>query len=343
MAPALAVGTLLPPRGTLGTFSAPFLLDDGTGAVKTSIIVFAIFGILCSVTILVLILRRRSKSPLPPVQPLAHYRERELKYLPRPYLPHKSMGFDDHNWNEKVSLEPLRMPSFRSIDSSSTPSSACRSVPGSHTPPTVVAALSYPSSVEPQSDEPASTAQKYISTARLARSSSLSRSRSRHDFSRKLSTISARTTSTHISMRSLGVTRGAPHCSYNNIEIVLPVPLAPQLKHLMTRNPSAIQSNRQWPVRPISDGWMGATTSWPPHTDQNFLVGDASPEQLHRLGYGCKDRQGQLRRSGSQPRSRFLPLIQPKPQITDNQPRLPRVAFHVSRDRKGAFVASPPR
>jgi hypothetical protein len=182
-------------------------------------------------TLPVFILRRHPKfPPLPPAQPLAHYMGRGSGHLPQPYLPHKSMESDQdsHNLSEKASLVPLCILNFRSIDSSSTPSFTYRPAFGPPTPATTAAKSPCPLSVESQSDGHASTTELHTTTTRLARSSSLSRSRSRRNLSRKPSTaISNRTVSTH--MRSMNTIRGAPHCSHNNIDIVIPAPLAPQL------------------------------------------------------------------------------------------------------------------
>ena len=288
MAPTSArtVSTLLPHGGTASPSGAPFLLEDGP--INVSIIIFTIVGILCFIAVPVFILRRHPKSPpLPPIQPLAHYRERESEYLPQPYLPHKSMEFDKVNHghgNVKVSLEPFCTPSFRSIDSSGTPSCTC--YPASD-PPTQ---LSCPSSVESQSDEHTST-QLYTSTACLARSSSLSRSRPMRNIFRKPSMISARTASTH--MRSASIIRGAPHRSHNNVDLVLPAPLAPQLQNYMIENSSVIRSCGRSRER-RSDQWMDAliirTTSWPSFTDPSLSVGDGHFKRLCRFDSLCQDR-----------------------------------------------------
>ena len=324
---ARAVSTLLPHGGTLDPSSASSLLGIGTGAIKVSIIVFTIFGILGLITLLVLILGRHPKSPpLPPVQPLAYHRERESKYLSQPYLL--------HNRSEKASWASLRMPSIGSMDSASScsPSSTCHSASSFPTLPTTCATSPYPLSVESQSDECPST----IHLARL-------RSRPREDLSRKSSTTWTRTASTRVSMRSMNTIRGAPHRSSNDIEIVLPVPLAPQLQNHMTENLSAFQGNG-WLERgrPISDRWMAALIT------TTFGVRDAPPKRLRRLGSGSQDDYDQLResepgRGSSRCFIRPQPPCQWGPTIPGNQPRPPRVTSQVSCDGQGIFLVRPPR
>lgn len=329
MAPADS--PLLPHNGTLGPSSAPFLLDDDMGFVKPFIIVFAVFCILGLVTIPILIFRIHQKSPpFPPIQPLAHYRERESKYLPQPYLPHESMGPDwvSNTGSERVALEPRHIQRFRSMESTSPPSS-----------------------VESYLGEHACAAQQYISTTRLARSSSLSRPRPRHDISRKSSTSSTRTTSTHASMRSMNVIRGAPHSPLNDIEIVLPVPLAPQLQSYMIEDPSTTRRGS-----PICDLWMAAlisTTSWPSDTDQALSAGDTSRKRQSCSSSGFQDRRDQLGCLESKPRSRegdsSRCVIRPQPPypgdpiIPGNNTRSLGVTSQVSCDKQGISTARPPR
>ena len=274
MAPTspLTVSTLLPHEGSLGSSTTPLILSAGTGAIRATIVTLAVSGVLGFIAITVWILKPRSRPPpLPPTQPLAHYRQREYEYLPQPYLPYKSMGLDQNgpDENEKASLGSLRMPSFRTIDSCCSGSSTDWSAFGSTVYPVALVNPSCPSWVGPRSDECVSTGE-YVSTTRLARSSSLpmSVSRSRHELSRKHSMGSSRIISTHASTRPASIIRGAPHRPHNNIEIVLPAPLSPQLQNRMTKNPSAIQSDGQPPDYrcPISDRWMQAfiRTSRPP-------------------------------------------------------------------------------
>jgi hypothetical protein len=279
--PSQTVSTLLPHEGSLGSSTAPFLA--GTGAV--TFIALAVFGVLGFIAIPVLILKLRSRifPPLPPTQPLAHYRPRESEYLPQPY---KFMGFDQnsHDGNEKASLGPLRMPSFRTIDSCRSRPSTDWSAFGSTIHPI---APPCPSWAEPQSDEHLVSTGEYISTTRLLRSSSLpmSVSRSRHKLSRQYSMGSSRIVSTHTSTRPASIIRGAPHRPHNNIKLVFPAPLSPQLQNRMTKNPSAIQIDGQPPDHsyPTSDRWMQAfIRTW--HPPVNEASEDSSPKRFRCSG-----------------------------------------------------------
>ncbi|KAF9786087.1 hypothetical protein BJ322DRAFT_766821 [Thelephora terrestris] len=291
MAPTSArtVGTLLPHGGSLDSPSVPFLLSTGMGAVTVTVIALAVPCVLGTIAILVLLLRSPGSkpSPLPSTQPLAYHRKRESKCLPRPYFPHKSIGFDEEslNGNEKASLGPLRMPSFRTIDSSRSGNSTDESVVGSTIHPIPVISPPCPVLVISHSDDHVPTDKGYISTTRLARSSSLSRSasNSRHDLSRKPSTVSSRILSTYSSTGSTSTIRGAPHRPHNNIKIVLPTPLTPQAT---TKNRSEIHRNKRSPDPgwPISDQWMQTfISSW--RSSANGISERGSfLEGLRRLG-----------------------------------------------------------
>lgn len=355
--PAQATSSLLPQKGTLDSSSAQLPIDGGTGAIKVTIIVSTIFGILGVIAVFVFILKRRPKSPpFPPIQPLAHYREREAKYSPQPYLPHKELDKGSKNGSEEGSLGPVRMSSIRTTDSSrSRPTYVLPS--DSSVPLTPPADASRPLSVNSQSYERVSPSQEYVSTTQLARSSSLSRSRSRHELTRKpsTSTVLTRTVSTHTSSRSVDTIRGAPHYPHNNIEIVLPTPLAPQLRDHMTGNPSAIQGSGDLPERGglISDRWMAtliSATPWCPFTDQSLFEGDSSPK---RSTQPCFDTANQLGWSGLHPRprgrgsSRRAGQPQPSgprtptasPQSADDQIRPLRPTSQNSCDIQGTFMA----
>ena len=361
--PAQATSSRLPQDGTLAPSTAQFHIGGGTGAIKGVIIVFAILGILAVIAIPVFILKRRSKSPpLPPTQPLAHYREREAKCLPQPYLPHKELDQGSKSGSKEGSLGPVRMSSVRTTDSSqSRPtygSSSCSSAPL-----TTFVNASCPLSVNSQSDEQASPSKGYVSTAQLARSSSLSRSRSwsRHELTRESSMSMVdltRTVSTRTSSRSVSTIRGAPHHPQNNVEIVLPAPLAPQLRDHI----SAIRGYGHLPERGglISDQWMVThliAAPWCPSADHKLFEGDSSPKRhtYPRLGYQNQpsfDTADQLERSGLHPRprgrssSRRTSQPQPSgpgtptvsPQSADGQIRPLRPTSQDSCDEQGTFM-----
>ena len=306
-------GYVLPSGGLLHSSATPPLLDNGVNVIKLTkpvIIVIVVLGLVGSFIIVVLLFRRllRPKSsPFPPKQPLAHHREREFKYLPHPYFPRKSMILDqvDRYESDMVSMRPSRMPSFRTVDSSITSSSSYHSswnptLPQNYWPGQL--------SVESDSDYHVSATQHHVFTTCLARPIPLSRSR--QQISWKGSVASTRS----ISMRSVNTIRGTPHSPYSNIQIVLPTPLAPQLRDHMIANPSAIQSSGGLLEQGgITDRWMTApmrTASWhSPRPDRDLSMVYALPRRETSLNSGQQDHRSsvsidQLRRSGSQTRPR---------------------------------------
>jgi hypothetical protein len=350
---------MAPPNGRVFAGSAPpstkpSFLDNGVDVIelhKPLIIVIAVLGLAGSSVVLALLFKRfihPKSSPLPPKQPLAHHRERESKYLPHPYFPRKCMRFDqvDRYGSYTSSPEPSRMPSFRTVDSSITLS------PNYHSFRIPTLPRNYRSgelSVESNSDDHITT-QHYMSTTRLARSASPYRSRS------ELSHESSVTSTRSVSTRSINTIRGAPHSPYSNIEIVLPEPMAPQLRGHMIADPSAIQSD-------TADRWMASpirTTSWHPRPDRYLSMVDASPRREATLGsgqqdYRLSDNMDQLRRPGSrtQPKMRTssrcpiqrrsLEFGDPvsSSRSPDNQIQPFRVNFRDPRDGQGTLMSAP--
>ena len=316
--------------------------------VVTVIAVLALVGSFILASLFRCLFRPKS-SPLPPKQPLAHHKGTESKYLPRPYYPRKSMRFDQADWygSYTSSSRPSRMASFRTVSSSATLPPSYRS---SWIPTLPKIEGSGQLSVESNSDDHVSTTKYYVSTARLAHSAS--RSRSRQQLSSKGSMASSRS----ISTRSVNTIRGAPHSPYNNIQIVLPVPLAPQLRGHMVADPSAIQSGKGLlELGCAVDQWMAApirTTSWHSRSDQSLSEADVSPGRETSLRFGQKDHcpsvdrlrqpESQTRSSGQtyshralQRRSLGLGDVMSSPRPLDNQTRSFRANFRDPRDGQG--------
>jgi len=350
--------SILPPGGLLHPSATPLFLYNGVGVIRLSkpvIIVIGVFGLVCSFIIFVLLFKyflHPTSSPLPQKQPLAHHREREFKYLPRPYFPRNSTRLDqaDRYGSDTSPLRPSRMSSFRTVDSSVTASSGYHS---SLTPTLPQNYWSGQLSVEPNSDDHVSTIQHYVSTARLAHSASLSRSK--QQLSRKSPTASTRS----VSPRSVNTIRGAPHSPYSNIQIVLPTPLAPQLWGHMIADPLAIQSRGGLLEQGgITDRWMAApirTTSWHSRPNQDPSVVDASPEREASLSSGqSSDNVDQLSQPESQTRPRGrtssrhpiqrlslgLEDPTPSPQSPDDQTQPFRVKFQDPRDGQGTLMST---
>jgi len=298
---------------------------------KTLIIVIAISGLVGCVVILFLILKccRRSKSsPLPPIQPLAHHREKESNYRHHPYIPRNNVSVDQFGRSKSDTslLKLSRGPSFHTDESHETPSSSRRSFVVPPSPSTNVTHRSNPVSIESHSDEQASVTQQYVPTTRQARSSS--RARSRQPRSRVNSAASTHSTLTHRSARSLNNIHGAPHSARNSVQIVLPTPLAPQLQSRMVLT-SATASYEE--LVGFADAWTttpSRTTSRRSDSDKTISTRDVSRGRKTSPGSGYRDRRSsdtidQLRRPEpqTQPRGRTTShhSIQP-PRATSQNP-----------------------
>jgi len=201
---------------------------------KTLIIIIAVSGFVGCLVILFVFFRycRRAKSaPLPPIQPLAHHREKESNYLLPPPTFRSGLGTDqqgDYN-SDSLLLRTSRKPSFQT-GSEGTPSSSDYSF-STPAPHTNLASQSSPLTAD---DEQTPTTQQYISTSRQARSVSRGTRRPR---SRVISVASTNTVFTQASPRPTSIIRGAPHSAFSNVQIVLPAPLAPHLQNHMVTNP----------------------------------------------------------------------------------------------------------
>lgn len=231
---------------------------------KTLIIVIAVSGPVGCILLFFLIfkcLRRSRSSPLPPIQPLA--RQREFKYISSPFS-RKSITSDQAGfYGSEKSSKPSLLPSYQTDDSCGAPSSSCQSLP---TPPLPTNAVYWPGS---QSAESGSDEQP----------PSFGETRPRQR-SRTNSIPLTSSTSTHVSTRSSG--HGAPHSRYNQVQVVLPTPLAPRLRHHMVADSSTIENKRG--LVGVSDRWIRApnrSTSWRAKSDQSF--GDDSTERDFRL------------------------------------------------------------
>ena len=175
---------------------------------------------------------------------------------------------------------------YRTVESSGTISSSyCSSC--IHTPPpSNVTYWSGSGSAGSNSGKHAT--QHYAPMTRLAHSASLSRSGSGRRLSHKNSTAL---------MRPVNVICGARHSPHSNIKIVLPAPLAPQLRNHMIVDPSTFRSNGE-PLEQVdtTDQWMGTltrTTSWHSSSDQNLSIGDDSSRQEANLSSGQRGRHSQ--------------------------------------------------
>ena len=163
-------------------------------------------------------------------------------------------------YESEKSSKPSSLPSCRTDEPAGAPSSSCHSLPTPPLPP--INAVYWPGT---QSAESGSGEQP---------SSGETRPRQR---SRTNSIPLTSSTSTHVSTRSSS--HGAPHSRYSQVQVVLPTPLAPRLKHHMVADSSTIENTGG--LVGVSDRWMRApnrSTSW---RDRNCR--DDSPERDFRL------------------------------------------------------------
>lgn len=200
----------------------------------TLIVVIAVSGLVGCLVFLFLIFRccrRPESAPLPPIQPLAHHREKESNYLPHSHTFQNSLGPNPlGNYESDTSLlRQSRKPSFQTGISDRTPSSSNHSF-STHSPQTNITSQSTPQLAE---DEQAFSTQQYVPTTRQALSAS------RRPRSRVISVASTNTIFTQVSPRPTSIIRGAPHSVFSNVQIVLPAPLAPKLQSHSTTNPLA--------------------------------------------------------------------------------------------------------
>jgi len=322
----------------------------------TLIIVIAVSGSLGCAIVLFLTFKccRRSKSvPLPPIQPLAHRREKDINCLPRPYIPRDELGQLGRYGSDTSLLKPSRKRSFQTDESHGTPSSSQHSFPVGPSPPTNVTHQPSPLSVESFSDEQTSVTHQYTPTTQQVRSSS--RVRPRQSRSRTNSAGSTHISLTHVSTRSGNTIHGAPHSNRSNVQIVLPTPLAPQLLDHMVTNPSMVGNYEELAERGgIADGWTpapGRITSQRSNTGQDLSKRDGrktSSSSGHRLRRsldtmdrpGRSESQTQFRgRTSSHRRIQPQPLSHgdttASPWTLDNKTQPRRVTLQKPRDRQG--------
>ena len=213
----------------------------------TLIIVIAVSGLVGCLLILFIIFRccRRPKSaPLPPIQPLAHDREKELPH-PRSFRNSLAPNQLGEYESDSSLLRQSRKPSFQTAESEGTPSSSNHSFL-SPPPQTNAAFQSSPRSAD---DEQTSTAQHYVSTTRQARSVSRGTRRPR---SRVISTASSNNIFAQVSPRPTSIIRGAPHSALSSVQIVLPAPLAPQLQSHLVSNSFMVETYSNPDLDPLS-------------------------------------------------------------------------------------------
>jgi hypothetical protein len=187
------------------------------------IVVIAVSSLLGCILFLFFVFRccRRPKSaPLPPVQLLAHHREKDSNYLPHPHTFRNSLGPNQMGaYDSDASLlRPSGKPSLQTGRSNGTPSSSGHSF----STPSPQANVTFQSSPRSTDEEQSLNAQQYVSTTRQARSVS----RGTRPRSRVISVASTNTVFTQVSPRPTSIIRGAPHSALSNIQIVLPAPLA---------------------------------------------------------------------------------------------------------------------
>jgi hypothetical protein len=242
---------LLGPRGhppTIGTLNS-----------KQTLIVICVAGSVGGLLIILLTTRmlrmlfcRRRSAPLPPIQPLAHEREQLAQLLTQNDHP----AVSPTNWHEPQHLTP---PVFASRSGSGSDVSLLRREPSdtsrgsphaslgysaedvitlSNTTPLDASPLSFTerpaeltdlnssSPTTPQSNSSCTNSTQNAAGRPRPRVSSHSRPRPR-----PVSMIS--NASTAKSARTSRTIRGAPHDPQNNVEIVLPTPLAPTLHNYM--------------------------------------------------------------------------------------------------------------
>ena len=319
---------------------------------KILVIVIAASGSVGCAIILFFVFRRfrRPKStPLPPIQPLAHHREKELIH-PQPRIPRNNVGLTQ--LGRYGSDTSLLKPGFQTDESLGTPSSSHHS---SLTPPSPSINVASPLSTESHSDESPSISQQRVPATRPSRSTS--RTRSRQPRSRINSSVSTHSNSAHTSTRSPNTIRGAPHSTLSNVQIVLPTPLAPQLQNHMVTTSSAVGNYED--SAGIADGWTptpSRTTSRRSKPDQDLLKQNASRGRRTSSSVGHQYRRSldttdQLRGSEQQAqfrgRSSSSRSIQPKllghgpgdVALSSGSPgdrtRPPRVTLQRPRDGQG--------
>ena len=253
------------PRSDLQSLLSPSLRPHTLGltaemaAVKlttTLIVVVAVSSLLGCILFLFLIFRccrRQESAPLPPIQPLAHHREKDSTYLPHPptfrnSLSPNQLGAYD---SDASLLRASGKPSFQTGRSDGTPSSSGHSF--SIPSPQTNVSLSPRSTDEEQS----LNTQQYISTSRQARSVS----RGTRPRSRVISVASSNTIFTQVSPRPTSIIRGAPHSALSNVQIVLPTPLAPQLQNHLVTNSSTFEAHSSSDLDPSTqDASFGRRT-----------------------------------------------------------------------------------
>jgi hypothetical protein len=185
------------------------------------IVVCGVFGVLILLYILRLLIRSRRRNiatPLPPIQPLAHHREQQIPKIEFwQELPRQKFGL--HSSRSSLLPKPSRPSSFVLVstdDVSLSPVSPLSPDPPPPLPSRSFQDLSSSSFISSETDLPATPPHQ-------SRQSSPRRPR-------PLSTSSLNTAGTLISRpASRHTLRGVPHAPYNQIQIVLPTPLAPSL------------------------------------------------------------------------------------------------------------------
>ena len=321
----------------------------------TLIIVIAASGLIGCVIILFSIFRcfRRPKSaPLPPIQPLAHHREKEFDHPPHLHIHRSSVGLAE--LGRYGSDASLLKPSFQTDEPNGTPSSSHYLL---SIPPSPSANAIYQSgllSVDSQSNEPASNTQQYVSTTRLARSAS----RARQPRSCRNSIASTYSTPAQASTRSLSTIRGAPHSTLSNVQIVLPTPLAPQLRNHMVTNLPAARSYEDLVERgSIVDGWTTAPGRSTSRRSNSYSLGQRISSISGHRYHRSLDTMDQPRRSESQAQFRGRSPSTPsnRPQTLDHgdtapssrsmndQTQPPRAVLRKPRDEQGNSINRPLR
>jgi hypothetical protein len=294
----------------------------------TLIVVIAVCGLVGCILILFLIFRycrRPESAPLPPIQPLAHHREKDSNYLPHPLTFRNSLGPNQLGAYESDAslLRASAKPSFQTGGSDGTPSSSSHSF----STPSPQTNVTFQPSTRSTDEEQTLNTQQYVSTNRQARSVSRGARRPR---SRVISVASTNTVFTQVSPRPTSIIRGAPHSALSNVQIVLPAPLAPQLQNNFVTNPLTVETYSNPDLDPSTQDFsFGQRTrsSWSSSWHQSHRSLDTrdqqnpSDSQLLSRGRNTSERSIQLTNGDTTPPVPSLDDRDQPPKATPQDPR----------------------
>jgi len=345
---------------TLGSRSV-----GGTKIDSTTIIIIAVCGSVGVVVLTLLIWRAiraccSNSVPLPPIQPLGHYREQQQELGTWTPLPNSSsmLGIQarTHLRAEASfsSLLPTRQTSFQesttdTLDSSPVRSESLglpnpsfqrshgsfRSQEGRDSGLVVIASsddlLDPPAeatSMMSSSHSPSNHSHVSSTTQQTATGSRSHKSRSR-----PLSMISSASTSyTSVSgPYTRNMIRGSPHGPHSSIQIVLPAPLAPQLRPYLNSGSVEDLSSRDSYV----DKWAlpSRSTSMRLNSERSASLGSSSPRSRRSKSLAKSKSQSSLSPFPVPPRSTYPRQesdILPTPPLPPLPPHIPTTLPAVS-------------